>query len=131
MAMLLNIHMIRAALAVLSMLALSGCLLIIATAARTQYDGKADFEGTAEGRLYGRYIETCYWKQQYDPLRSLCGRLVESRDSAEGVEYVHSLKHKCVYSFFVDKKTRVIKSWRYISAPEDCWVEIPSTEDAT
>ena len=121
-------NMIRAALATLSVLALSGCLMMVMAVARTQPDAKANFEGTAEGRLFSDYTEACYWNRQYDPLRSLCGRLVETRESPEGIEYVHALKKDCVYGFLVDRKTRIIKSWRYISAPEGCRLESPASE---
>ena len=108
------------------MLALSGCLMMaFAVVSNTQSRGKATFEGTAEGRLSTKYFEACYWNKQFDldPSRALCGRPIGSLEGPEGIEFVHALNHRCVYSFLVDKQSWVIKSWRYISAPEGCWVE--------
>jgi hypothetical protein len=51
---------------------------------------------------------------------------MESRETAEGVEYVHGPYGKCVYSFIVDKNTQLITSWRYVSVPDLCWVPAPS-----
>ena len=105
------------------MLALSGCLMMVLAVASTQPSGKATFESTAEGKLSTKYFEACYWNKQFDldPWRSLCGRPIGSLEAPEGIEFVHALNHRCVYSFLVDKQTWVIKSWRYISEPQGCW----------
>lgn len=117
--------MIRAALAVLSMLALSGCLMMVMAVASTHPSGQGTFESTAEGRLSAKYFEACYRNKQFDldPSRSLCGHPIGSLEAPEWIEFVHALSHRCVYSFLVDKQTWVIKSWRYISDPQGCWVD--------
>lgn len=118
------------ALAAMGTLALAGCittLVIIAVAMKPS--SKSEFEALADGRLYAPYVDMCYWRRQYDPEHSLCGRLIEVRETVEGVEYVHGPYGQCVYSLIVDKNTQLITSWRYVSAPENCWVTAPS--DAT
>jgi hypothetical protein len=110
-------------------LALPGCITMVFIAANAMKPSpKAEFEALADGRLYAPYVDSCYWKRQYDPQHSLCGRLIETREALEGVEYVHGPYGQCVYSLTVDKKTRLITSWRYVSAPENCWVAAPSGE---
>lgn len=117
----------RSALPVLAALVLPGCIALVMMA-RNMDDPKGDFVGNADGRLHADYMEACYWKGRYDPANSLCGKLVETRDSAESVEYVYGLHNQCVYSFSVDKKTRRIQSWRYISSPGNCWTRAREPE---
>jgi hypothetical protein len=113
-------------LAAVGMIALQGCLAMVIVASNLGPSPKAEFEAHADGRLYAPYVDACYWRRQYDPARSLCGRLIESRETPEGVEYVHGPYGQCVYSFVVDKNTQLITSWRYVSTPEVCWVQPPS-----
>ena len=118
----------RAALAGGGVLLLSGCItamVIVATSMRPS--PQSEFEALADGRLYAPYVDSCYWKRRYDPERSLCGRLIERREIPEGVEYVHAPYGECVYSFVVDSNTQLITSWRYISAPHNCWTQ-PKSE---
>jgi hypothetical protein len=115
------------AMAVAGTLMLSGCLTaMVIVAANMGPSPQSEFEANADGRLYAPYIDACYWRRQYDPERSLCGRLVETRETAEGVEYVHGPYGQCVYSFIVDKNTQLITSWRYVGAPDSCWIKAPS-----
>jgi hypothetical protein len=118
-------RMIRALLAAMGALLLSGCLAIAVEALRNTHDPRAEFEGNANGRLYANYVEACYWKSKYEPTRSVCGKMIETRDAADQVEYIHRSNEACDYGFLVDKKTGMIKSWRYISSPEPCWVTPP------
>lgn len=111
--------LVRLATLVLAVLPLSGCLTI-AILALKEYDRGNEFENTADGRVHVDYVDACYWKGRYEPSESVCGRLIEVRDSSASVEYVHGLEDKCVYSFLVDKKSRLITSWRYISSSEHC-----------
>jgi hypothetical protein len=120
---------VRCAVPVLASLVLPGCLVLV-MAARNMDDPKGDFVANADGRLYSDYVEACYWKGQYDPSRSLCGKLVETRDAPDSVEYVYALHNQCTYSFIVDKKTRLIQSWRYIGPPGNCWTRAPESPDA-
>jgi hypothetical protein len=109
-------------------LMLAGCLTAVAVVAYSMRPSpQSEFEALADGRLYAPYIDSCYWRRQYDPEHSLCGRLIESRETPEGVEYVHGPYGKCVYSLTVDKNTQLITSWRYVSAPDSCWVQ-PSSQ---
>jgi hypothetical protein len=103
-------------------LALPGCLAMVVVASQMGPSPRSEFEARADGRLYSQYGDACYWKSQFDPARSLCGRLIETRETPKGVEYVHGPYDKCEYSFLVDKDTNLITSWRYVSAPESCWI---------
>lgn len=116
------------AVALSASVCLSGCLALAVEALRNTEDPKGNFEANADGRVFTDYLEACYWKARYDPGQSLCGRMIESRESSEGVEYVHHPNSGCTYSFVVDKKTRKISSWRYVSAPEPCWVRSTSAQ---
>jgi len=122
--------LLRCALPLLAALVLPGCIAIVAVA-RNMPDPKGDFEGSVDGRLYSNYVESCYWKGQFAPANSTCGRLMETRDGADTVEYVHGLHNQCVYGLVVDKKTRLITSWRYISSPGNCWTRAPETDGGT
>jgi hypothetical protein len=116
------------ALTATSVLALPGCITaMVIVASSMRPSPQSEFEAHADGRLYAPYVDACYWRRQYDPAQSLCGRMIESRETPEGVEYVHGPYGQCVYSFIVDKNTQLITSWRYVSAPESCWTQ-PSSE---
>jgi hypothetical protein len=104
-------------------LVLPGCLAMVVVASQMGPSPRSEFEARADGRLYAQYVDACYWKSQFDPAHSLCGRLIETRDTPKGVEYVHGPYDKCMYSFLVDKDTNLITSWRYVSAPESCWIQ--------
>jgi hypothetical protein len=122
----LRLRLAGCVLAAIGTLALPGCIAMIVVANSLKPSPKAEFEAYADGRLYAPYVDSCYWKRQYDPQHSLCGRLIETRETVEGVEYVHGPYAQCVYSLTVDKNTQLITSWRYVSAPENCWVDAPS-----
>jgi hypothetical protein len=122
-----RLRLARCALAAIGGLALPGCITMVVLAASSMKPGpKEEFEALADGRLYAPYLDSCYWKRRYDPRNSLCGRLIETRETAEGVEYVHGPYGQCVYSLTVDKNTQLITAWRYVSAPETCWVAAPA-----
>jgi len=120
----------RCAIPFIAALILPGCIAVVAVM-RNMDDPKGDFEGNADGRLYSDYVESCYWRGQLEPSKSMCGRLMDTRDAPETVEYVHGLHNECVYSFVVEKKTRLITSWRYISSPGNCWTRAPQTDGGT
>jgi hypothetical protein len=115
---------LRAAVAAAALLLLSGCITaLVIVAASMRPSPQSEFEALADGRLYAPYLDSCYWRARYDPAHSLCGRLIESREIPEGVEYVHGPYGECVYSLIADSKTGLITSWRYISAPQNCWTQ--------
>jgi hypothetical protein len=102
---------------------LPGCIAMLVVAGSLGPSPKEDFEAHANGRVYAPYLDACYWRRQYDPERSLCGRLTDTREMPQVIEYVHAPYGQCVYSFVVDKDTQLITSWRYVSAPESCWAQ--------
>ena len=112
-------RLVRAAVLLSCPLVLSGCLTI-AIIALKHYDQLDEFAATADGRIAVNYEQACSWNGRYDPEEAQCGRLIETRESPAGTEYVHQTRENCVYSFLVDNDSRLVTSWRYISAPRDC-----------
>ena len=85
------------------------------------HDGKGQFETWINSKVGKTYAEACSFRG-----RSICGPFVESREEDLSVEHVHKVAYRCVFGIVTAKNTGVITGWRYISAPDECWVYVPT-----
>lgn len=103
--------------------ALSGCVGVAPHLTEIKLEDKAAFENWANskiGRVYPQ--EACLRNGRNEG----CGLLVESRTVAGDVEQVHRPMPNCQIAFVEARNNSRIVRWRYVSAPEQCWVALPT-----
>lgn len=76
-----------------------------------------------------------YRKQFEDPKNAAVGQVVDSTfyssphwqiNRGSYLEFGFKDYRGCSYAFEIDPKTRIIRSWRYLSEAKLCWTHVPT-----